>query len=231
MYFIESTNAKTLSQPDGRSKLQTLLGDGSRLVALDMKTGRLRWQVECGLREIQHHLYLAFSDGILVAVGTKNKRTGNQPQVWYDLHGFDASTGKLVWSATQNQGLKSGGSHGEQDHHPAIVGGVVYQEPLAYDLHTGKRRQGWRFARGGHGCGTVSASASAFFYRAGNPTMCDLATGKKSKVSHVSRPGCWINIIPAGGLVLIPEASSGCTCNFAVQSSMAFAPSGIDGEE
>jgi len=37
-------------------------------------------------------------------------------------------------------------------------------------------------------------------------------------------PGCWINIIPAGGLVLIPEASSGCTCGYPLQTSMAFIP-------
>jgi len=40
----------------------------------------------------------------------------------------------------------------------------------------------------------------------------------------VSRPGCWINTIPAGGLVLIPESSSGCTCGFALQTSLAFVP-------
>ena len=56
--------------------------------------------------------------------------------------------------------------------------------------------------------------------------MCDLATGKNSKVTKVSRPGCWINIIPAGGLLLIPEASSGCTCDFPIQSSMALIPIG-----
>ena len=31
---------------------------------------------------------------------------------------------------------------------------------------------------------------------------------------------------PAGGLLLVPEASSGCTCNFAIQTSLAFRPRG-----
>jgi len=70
----------------------------------------------------------------------------------------------------------------------------------------------------------MSASASAIFFRQANPTMFDLETNQYSKVTTVTRPGCWINMIPAGGLLLIPEASSGCTCNFAVQTSMAFLP-------
>ena len=31
-------------------------------------------------------------------------------------------------------------------------------------------------------------------------------------------------MIPAGGLLLIPEASSGCTCNYSIQTSLAFLP-------
>ena len=35
------------------------------------------------------------------------------------------------------------------------------------------------------------------------------------------RPGCWINMIPANGLVLIPEASVGCTCSYPLRGSFA----------
>ena len=72
----------------------------------------------------------------------------------------------------------------------------------------------------------MSASASSLYFRATNPTEYLLGERKLRRITTVSRPGCWINIIPAGGLVLIPEASSGCTCDFAVQASMAFLPSG-----
>jgi hypothetical protein len=55
--------------------------------------------------------------------------------------------------------------------------------------------------------------------------MYDLGPGGgPTRLTDVTRPGCWINIIPAGGLVLIPEASSGCTCGFSIQTSMAFIP-------
>ncbi len=224
IYFIESTNVATLQEPSGRSKLEVLLQGKSNLVALELETGKLVWREAFDLSELQHQLFLCYAHEKLVAVGTKNKLDGLKQFVWYDLHSIDAASGKHVWSATQNQRWGINGDHGEQDHHPTIVGETVYQQPYAYNLHTGERRADWQFARGGHGCGALSASASTVFFRAANPTMCDLATGKSSKVTSVSRPGCWINMIPAGGLLMIPEASSGCTCNFPIQASMVFAP-------
>jgi len=224
IYFIESDNKKTLESKNGRSTLQHLLGGGSRLVALDRLRGTLLWEKPSGLKQIQHHLFLGYAQETLVAVGTRNHLDGTAQQLWYDIKAFSAKDGRPLWTASQNQRQTIGGSHGEQDHHPAIVQNIVYVEPFAYHLATGARRANWNMSRGGHGCGTISASAAACFFRAGNPTMCDLATGKMSKVTEVSRPGCWINMIPAGGLLLIPEASSGCTCNFPIQTSMAFGP-------
>lgn len=224
IYLVESVNEETLAEPTGRSKLSALLKGKASLVAIDMTSGEQVWREAFDLSEIQHQIFLAYSDGKLVLVGTKNKKENLRQFLWYDLNSFDAVNGKHVWSASQNQRLGVNGSHGEQDHHPTIVNGVVYQQPNAYDLHTGKRRENWRFARGGHGCGALSASARAVYFRAGNPTMCNLATGENQKITKVSRPGCWINIIPAGGLLMIPEASSGCTCNFPIQASIVFAP-------
>ena len=35
------------------------------------------------------------------------------------------------------------------------------------------------------------------------------------------RPACWINTLPAGGIVLMPEASSSCSCSYSFQTSLA----------
>jgi len=52
----------------------------------------------------------------------------------------------------------------------------------------------------------------------------EVDTTKGIQLTQVSRPGCWLNIIPANGLILVPESSSGCTCGYSLQSSLAFAP-------
>ena len=35
------------------------------------------------------------------------------------------------------------------------------------------------------------------------------------------RPGCWINALPVGGLVLVPDASAGCSCSYQNRSWVA----------
>ena len=80
-----------------------------------------------------------------------------------------------------------------------------------------------RFARqGGGGCGAISASSNKLYYRAGHPTEFDLESKKQERITRSTRPGCWINMIPANGLLLVPEGSSGCICSFPVQASMAY---------
>ena len=145
--------------------------------------------------------------------------------VRYDLSAFDAAGGRRLWARSQDTGLKAGGNHGEQDHRHAVIGKVLYAEPFAYDVRTGKPVSGWKWNKGKRGgCGNVSASLSNLFFRDGTAALLDLSRGVHDKVTDISRPGCWINMIPAGGLLLIPEGSSGCTCNYAVQGSLAFVP-------
>jgi hypothetical protein len=74
------------------------------------------------------------------------------------------------------------------------------------------------------GCGTLSASASGIFFRNDTAISFDRAEGKAKPITAETRPGCWINLLPVGGLVLAPEASSGCSCNYAVQTSLALIP-------
>ena len=224
LFFVQSNVASTLTEKTGRSKLPTLLKEAATLVAIDAKTGHVAWEKNIDLRSIEHHLYLSYAADRLIAVGTRNQGSGKQGRVWYDVHCYSAHDGTPQWHTTQNQQQSTGGSHGEQDHHPVIVGQTVYVEPYAYDLTSGRQLKNWNLRRGGHGCGAMSASASTCFFRAGNPALCNLSTGQIQKVTRVSRPGCWINMIPASGLLLIPEASSGCVCDFPIQTSLAFAP-------
>ncbi len=110
-------------------------------------------------------------------------------------------------------------------HRPVLVGGTVYSDPLAYRLQDGEPVAGWKFDRHGHGCGGLAASAGALFWRGGNPWRWDLKPGAKpARLNTETRPGCWINMIPACGLLFVPEASSGCTCAFPLQTSLAYAP-------
>lgn len=222
--FIES-GAIDRNSSSGRHKLSQLLAEPAYLTTLDSRTGELQWQKKLPLGHMEHVLYLVASGSKLVLAGSYNQDTGTGNQVHFDITTFDVRAGEVLWTKTQKQGGGIGGSHGEQDLHPVVVGEKLYCEPFAYHLNTGEPLENWKWNPAHRrGCGTISASASSFFFRQANPTMFDLDRNEYSKVTTTTRPGCWINMLPAGGLLLVPEASSGCTCNFAIQSSMAFLP-------
>lgn len=226
IYFIESNGlAAKHSQSKGRMTAASLFEAPANLVALDSKTGQEQWRQPIDLSKTEHAIYLCATETRLVVSGSYNAEEGGRSRVHVDIKNFDANSGKLIWERTQNNGTGINGSHGEQDLHPVIVEDRVYCEPFAYQLSTGLPLENWKWnASSRRGCGTIAASASTFFFRHSHPTMFDLNENKYSKVTTSSRPGCWINMIPAGGLLLIPEASSGCSCEYPVQASLAFLP-------
>ena len=220
--FVESANPKALASATGRMRAREMFGEGKQyLVSLNAETGDVAYKTEIDAKAFEHLVYLNYADGMLLLSGSRVVA----PTAHYSYQAFDAATGEPRWTADHDSGLPDNGGHGELNRHPTIVGGKAYAWPYAYDLRTGERDGVWKMDRRGGGCGGVSASAGSLFWRGSNPWMCDLGgAGDFRRLTSVTRPGCWINIIPAGGLVLIPEASSGCTCSFSIQTSMAFAP-------
>lgn len=226
VFFIESRNAGTLEDDSGRYLPTELMKGGADLVALDATDGREIWRVDARLNNVQHNTYLSAAQNRLAAVGTRNSGSDRkESRVVYEIRVFDSASGDMVWQTTQTQDTKIDGDHGEQDLHPVIVGDRLYCEPNAYRLENGTPLTDWGWKLGKRrGCGNISASSRSFFFRESSPTMFDLQTQSLSPVTTATRPGCLINILPAGGLLLIPEASSGCTCDYGVQTSLAFLP-------
>ncbi|UCG49554.1 MAG: PQQ-binding-like beta-propeller repeat protein [Phycisphaerales bacterium] len=221
MYFVETSSPKALADELGRMPIKVLFNGGEqRLVALDARTGDIEYKKRIDVSNLEEPVCLNYADGVVLLSGSR--LVGDS--IVYSYYAFEAGSGRALWEASHDSGLAKDGGHGEYNRHPTIVGETVYAWPYAYTLSTGKKVDGWKFDRRGHGCGGVSASTQCLFWRGGNPWMYDLGAGGATRLTSVTRPGCWINIIPAGGLVLIPEASSGCTCGFALQTSMAFAP-------
>jgi outer membrane protein assembly factor BamB len=230
VYCVETTSPKAMANKLGRMKTPDLFDGGEAfLVALDQNTGKLLYRRPLDASNFEEIVFLNHARDTLVLAGSK---AVGKPLHAY-VHGFEAATGEPLWNANHDTELDAQGTHGEQNRHPTIVGQTVYAWPYAYELRSGKRVEGWKMDRRGNGCGEVSASAQCLFWRGANPWMYDLAPGGgPARLTAVTRIGCWINVIPAGGLVLIPESSSGCTCPFSIQTSIAFGPreTGIEGK-
>ena len=219
IYFIESRNSTAINDSDGRVLSSVLMsGSNEYLVKLNKATGVQQWAVPVDL-PFEHTTYLSYcqAEDLLVAVGSHN-----DPGAKYEHRAYYASNGSLKWSSNYNQG-SIGGGHGEQDQHPVIVGSMMYSRYYKIDLGSpGGTVTSFPLSRGN--CGTQSACATHLFGRNGNPYMYELPNGNSIRVTADTRPGCWVNMIPAGGLLLIPESSAGCTCDYPIQASMSFVP-------
>ncbi|HUV65660.1 MAG TPA: PQQ-binding-like beta-propeller repeat protein, partial [Sedimentisphaerales bacterium] len=222
MYFIETYSPKALADKLGRMPVKTLFDGGEQyLVALDTQTGRTLFKTKVDVTNFEEPVYINYAKETILLSGSRLI----DRSVRYYYRAFDAGSGEIRWDVAHDTGLAIDGAHGEYNRHPTIMDDTVYAWPYAYNLKTGQRIDEWKFDRHGHGCGGVTASAQCLFWRGGNPWMYDLGpNGGPQRLNKVTRPGCWINIIPAGGLVLVPESSSGCTCGFPLQTSMAFIP-------
>ncbi len=225
--FVESRNENTVNDDNGRTSLRRFCKSDTYLTALDTVTGEKRYEQPVTL-PYHHIMYLNSLSGVLVLSGSYNE----EDKVFYGLYAFETETGTPLWEqrfrardvrCTDFAG--QGGSHGEQWQHPVLVNGTVYSRPHAFDLATGEQKD-YTVFRGGHGCGGLTGSQHYLYGRGSNPRMYPLETKETEgiRLTHVSRPGCWLNIIPAGGLILIPESSSGCTCAYPLQTSFAFIP-------
>lgn len=231
VYFVESRNEAAMDDADGSIPVQTLLASDAYVVALDAATGEQLWEEPVDLPDARNILYLAASgDGKLVLTTSVDAPNDTAR---YFLRVLDAQSGDELWT-TEHLHVKGGLYHGEQVHHPVILGNRLVAEPVIYDLETGAvmnpdgGASPWQINRPGHSCGTMSGAGDYLFFRASNPTMLDLTdqTSGADRFTRLAptRAGCWINVLPAQGLVLIPEASASCVCSYALQTSMAFRP-------
>ena len=196
---------------DAKRRGRTPVQDAAALEALDLLTGRRAWRSVDGLGD-GHQLRLG--NGVLLTASMKGM-TAHSP-----------ADGRVLWTVARKQPM----------HHcsaflraPVITRKWVYDEPHAYDLRTGKVRMAGKGATawtwsGGTGCGTVSGAENLLLFRNRAPAVLDVAGDTGQHLFTGIRPGCYINMIAAGGLVLMPEAASGCGCPYAFQTTVVMMP-------
>jgi outer membrane protein assembly factor BamB len=231
--FIEARDRELLDHPTGRIPLPRLLAGDPWIVAVDAQTGIAAWEkpLEGDLARSRNVVYLAASGDHLILLGSHLDASRDTR---YTVESRRLSDGSVRWTGSHLARVPGEFTHGEQVHHPVIPDDLLVAEPAVYDLVSGRRLPDaggvnpWNLVRPGHSCGTLSAAGDCLFFRAGNPTVMDLRANLRAGYAPTklspSRTGCWINMIPAGGLLLIPEASAGCVCQFSLQTSMAFLP-------
>jgi len=180
------------------------------LLALDADTGRVRWK----RTENIHGTVLSLStehDVLLMS------SLGPGPGGAARLAGFRASDGTPLYdvkAAYRGHSLLIGRAIHAQ--------GTAWNRSGAWDLLTG--RQLPKRTRGGGSCGIMAAGRHILTFRAATLGYVDPLRGRGVENYGGVRPGCWINAIPAGGLVLMPDYTDDCRCSYQLKTSVALEP-------
>lgn len=185
----------------------------SRLVCLNAETGAVLWEQSSDI----YGTALAASSrhNVLLMSYQYAQRSYQLPSEKGDrLTGFRTSDGKRMWDTMQSYISR-----------PIINDSTIYTQPYSFDLLTGKHNTDFELkGRQPGGCGPMTGSTNLLLYRSGTLGYTDLSSGSATQNYGPVRPGCWINAIVAGGLVLMPDATDRCTCSYLMKASIALAP-------
>jgi len=221
VYLIDRTSEAEASRRKRRGRSD---GVASALKVLDLATGELVWQK----RDVDKRwCMLSISQDILLASGGGRWQGASR-----GMEAFSASDGKSLWVVDAQAGPMF----------PVIVGDTLYATapyhgPVAYEFRTGERKESvnpftddeepYDF-RALMSCGIYSGCPNLLLFRSGSSAVYDTARESGVEWYPNTRPSCWINMIPAGGMVLQPEGSSTCTCPYNFQTSHAMVPARIN---
>jgi outer membrane protein assembly factor BamB len=236
IYLVESRSSAVLkAAAEGRVLLRDFTAQDAYHTALDLHTGKPVWEKPLGDLVADHTINQCSKDGVLVLL---RSHFDAQHFAHYTVHGLEAATGQPLWSndvAYSTPGIGTMTNlHNRTLTQPTLVGRTVLLATTSYqggrrglqafDLKTGRRDESFVNYDQQKGCAPISASATALFHRGYQCAAYDLNTKTNLDVSSATRPSCWISMIPAGGLLLMPEGSHGCDCGQNIQTSMALAP-------
>jgi hypothetical protein len=209
----------------------------ARLVALAAKTGEVLWSSQDNIVGSTVSVSEPF-DVVLMGSDVKERGTlfADYPQVLAVFRGED---GQQLW---QKQVLCK--------QRPMIVGRSIIAEgfnldnsdrnnalnrhyPSAWDLLTGETKtrinpvtcqpEPWIYGRSTK-CSYVTSSKNLLFFRNAMTSYYDLLRDEGQCSVGGLRPSCFINVLPAGGIVLAPTTFAGCQCNMLLRTSVALEP-------
>jgi outer membrane protein assembly factor BamB len=218
---------------------RALRADIRRAIALDMQSGKSLWEQSVDVTDCSDigagggKLTLMYSNGTLILGGANANG-----HYWKQFVAGEFTKRRLV-ALSANEGYKKWALDANYKGRPIIVGEKVLAEPWAFEMQSGKqilrthpitgKEVPWSLMRTGHHCGILTGCDSGMLlFRSGDTAFYDLNEDVGTKHFAGHRLGCWVNAIPANGLVMIPEASAGCVCQFSISSTIVMEPRNLD---
>jgi len=176
------------------------------LIALDTKTGQQMWNSSNDI----YGTTIAFSreHDVLLMCYQPTGYFRLPSEIGGRMTAFRASTGDLLWDVKVEYSTR-----------PLINDRTIIAWPASVDLLTGQSKP-MELVKS-YGCGQLAGSKNLLMFRSGTLGYHDSTRDAGTENFGGIRPGCWINALPVGGLVLVPDASAGCQCSYQNRSWIA----------
>lgn len=250
VFFIDSTITSAERERilrEDKSELEGLSGeelkiaedrmkklDARTAVAIGAENGKKIWAVGVDVTDCSEigigggKLTMMYQDGVLVLCGANANG-----HYWRQFISGEFKRRRLV-ALSAEAGYTMWKKDANYRHRPIVVGNRVIAEPWSFELSTGEQHTKthpltgqevpWSMIRPGHHCGMLTGCDSMLMFRSGYTGFYNLDNDEGTRHFAGHRLGCWINAIPANGLVMIPEASAGCVCQFSIASTIVLEP-------
>ena len=212
IYFIECRHPELLKLPILRTA-DKRLWEQQFLICLDGKTGRKIYEKAIDTPDGNVVFYMQVSEKGIFVTGSNSKDKK------YHITGFDLQ-GKKRW---QNSHGWPGGDHSAHMQHPVIIDDTLYLEPQAYSISDGKHL--FKGIGKREGCHIYVGFKQGLLFR-GTSRQISIWSKETKKTTTWKRlrPSCWLSMLPANGLILVPEGGAGCSCGGWMETSLGFTP-------
>lgn len=178
------------------------------LLALDVQSGRQVWRNEDDIWGTEVAVSARQGTLLMNYKAVRHNFFEIPSEAGGRLGAFDIKTGAKLWE----QQVK-------YETRPLINDDKIYAQGGAWDLKTGSPLP-WELKRS-YGCGQISSSRNMLLFRSATLGYLDLSRDAGTENYGGIRPSCWINAIPASGLVLVPDGSAKCQCSYQMQTWFA----------
>ncbi|MEZ6048086.1 MAG: PQQ-binding-like beta-propeller repeat protein [Planctomycetaceae bacterium] len=228
----EFENLTPEEEAEAEAKIKQI--DARLAVSIKADNGEVEWEVPVDVTDCSDigigggKLTLMFQNNVLILCGANANG-----HYWQQFMKGEFSQRRLV-ALSSIDGEKLWAKDANYRHRPIIVEDQLIAEPWSYDLYSGeqKMRQDpitgeevpWSIMRSGHHCGMITGCPDMLMFRSGFTSFFDLKEDGGTQHFAGHRIGCWVNAIPANGLVMVPESSAGCVCLFSLASTITLEP-------